>query len=98
MRYLYLAAPVLSWGGVLGLGFRVRLGVEPRRVLRAVVVTVPLFLVFDAAGVLRGWFRSSPTYHVVFFPPGIPLEEPLLLGFLVLLSVTLYRLAMRVQP
>ncbi|MDA8332617.1 MAG: hypothetical protein M0027_15715 [Candidatus Dormibacteraeota bacterium] len=98
MRYFYLAALVLSWGGVLWLGFRVRLGLEPRRVLRAMVLTVALFLAFDAAGVLRGWFRSSPTYNVVFFPPGIPLEEPVLLGFLVLLSVSLYRLAMTVLP
>ncbi|MGC8474404.1 MAG: hypothetical protein ACP5PW_08385 [Candidatus Dormibacteria bacterium] len=96
MRYLYLAALVLSWGGVLWLGFRMRLGMELGRLLRAMVVTVPLFLAFDAAGVMRGWFRSSPQYNVVFFPPGIPLEEPVLLGFLVLLSIFLYRLSMRV--
>lgn len=87
-----------SWAGVTWLGLRLRLGVEPRRLLSAIAVTAPLFLAFDAAGVLPGWFRSSPRYNVLFFPPGIPLEEPILLGFLVLLSASLYRLARRFRP
>ena len=96
MRYLYLAALLLSWGGVVWLGLRMRLGLEAGRLLRAVLVTLPLFLAFDAAGVARGWFQSSPRYNVVFFPPGMPLEEPVLLGFLVLLSVSLYQLSTKV--
>jgi hypothetical protein len=91
MRFLYLLALLVSWAGVLTLDRRLGLGVAGRRLLRAIAVTVPLFLGFDAAGALLGWFHSNPALNTVIFPPGIPLEEPILLGFLTLISVAIWK-------
>ncbi|MDA8331314.1 MAG: hypothetical protein M0027_08945 [Candidatus Dormibacteraeota bacterium] len=89
IRFLYLVALIMSWAGVAFFNHRLRTQVLGWRLLRAIAVTVPLFLVFDAVGASRGWFRSNPHLNSVIFPPGIPLEEPILLGFLVLISVTI---------
>ena len=98
MRFLYLLALLGSWAGVLALDRRHRLGAAGPRLLRALAVTVPLFLLFDGVGAARGWSRSDPALNSLILPPGIPVEEPLLLGFLVLLAVCAYRLASRVAP
>ncbi len=94
-RYAYLAALALSASGVVLLDRRLRLGAAGTRLLRAVAVTVPVFLGLDAVGAARGWFSSNPALNAAIFPPGISLEEPLLLAFLVLLSVVLWRAAVR---
>ena len=94
-RFVYLSAIALSATGVALAARRLRLGVAAHRLLRAAAVTVPVFLVLDAIGAARGWFRSSPDLNVAILPPGISLEEPLLLSFLVLLSVVLWRIAGR---
>ncbi len=96
MRFIYLTALILSWSGVIFLARRAGSEVVGRRLLRALLVTVPLFLVFDAAGAARGWFRSNPHLNSVIFPPGIPLEEPILLGFLTLISVAIWQGVRRV--
>lgn len=94
-RFVYLSAIALSATGVALAARRLRLGVSRHRLLRAIALTVPVFLVLDAAGAARGWFRSNPDLNVAIVPPGISLEEPLLLSFLVLLSIVLWRAAGR---
>jgi len=89
IRFIYMIALILSWAGVVFINHQLRTGVLGGRLVRAVLVTVPLFLVFDAVGASRGWFASNPHLNSVIFPPGIPLEEPILLGFLVLISITI---------
>jgi lycopene cyclase domain-containing protein len=95
IRFAYLAALAVSWAGVLVLDRRLRLGVAGPRLVRAVALTVPPLLVFDAVGAARGWFASSPDLNSVIVAPGIPIEEPVLLAFLTLLSVVLWRLFRR---
>jgi lycopene cyclase domain-containing protein len=95
---LYLGALLGSWVGVLALDRRFRIGVRGSRLFRAVAVTVPVFLALDALGAARGWFWSDPALNSLILPPGIPLEEPLLLGFLALLSATGFQLARRLLP
>jgi hypothetical protein len=65
--------------------------------VRTVLITVPLFLGFDAVGAARGWFASSPRLNSAIVPPGIPLEEPVLLFFLTLVSVSLWRASRRLH-
>lgn len=95
LRFAYLVALLLGWGGTLLLDRRLRLGAAGWRLARAIAVTVPIFLAFDAVGAGRGWFASSPRLNSVIVPPGIPLEEPVLLGFLCLVSIVLWRLSGR---
>ena len=94
-RFVYLSAIALSASGVALAARRLRLDVCGHRLLRAAAITVPVFLLLDAAGAARGWFRSNPDLNVAIVPPGISLEEPLLLSFLVLLSIVLWRAAGR---
>ena len=94
-RYLYLATILVSAAGVLFLDRRFRLGAFGPRLLRAVAVAVPAFLAIDGLGAARGWFRSDPRLSVAILPPGISLEEPLLLAFLVLVAIALWRGANR---
>jgi lycopene cyclase domain-containing protein len=95
IRYLYLVAIAFSAAGVLLLDRRLRLGAFGPRLFRAVAVTVPVFLAIDGLGAARGWFRSDPNLSVSILAPGISVEEPLLLSFLVLVSITLWRGASR---
>lgn len=90
-RFAYLGAIAASFAGVLALDARLGTGVRGRRLTRAIGVTVPVFLAFDAVGAARGWFYSNPERNSAIVPPGIPLEEPLLLGFLTLVSVVVHR-------
>jgi lycopene cyclase domain-containing protein len=94
-RYAYLTAIAASGAGVLALDQRLGTGVRGPRLARAVAVTVPVFLAFDLVGAARGWFASNPARNSLIVPPGIPLEEPLLLGFLTLVSLALRRGAER---
>jgi hypothetical protein len=92
IRFAYLTALALGWAGLLLLDRRLRLGVAGARLARAIALTVPPLLVFDAVGAARGWFASSPRLNSLIVVPGIPLEEPVLLAFLTLLSIVLWRL------
>jgi lycopene cyclase domain-containing protein len=94
-RFLYLAAILVSFLGVLTFDYRFQLWLPARRLLAVVALTVPLFLCFDLLGAARGWFASNPHLNSLIVPPGIPLEEPLLLAFLTVLSVSLYRTVAR---
>ena len=92
---LYLAAIAGSAVGVLVVDRRFRLGVLGTRLAVAIGLTLPGFLVLDALGATRGWFRSDPARSIALLPFGISFEEPFLLAFLVLLSVVLWRSAAR---
>lgn len=95
MRYAYLAALAVSWPAMLLLARRLRLGISGDVLARSIALTVPPFLAFDAIGAWRGWFASSPRLNSAIFPPGIPLEEPVLLAFLVLIALVLEAVARR---
>lgn len=86
----YLLAILLAAIGVLLLASRSRLGLRARRLVQAVVATVPLFLALDALGSARGWFRSNPDLSLGIVPPGVSVEEPFLLAFLVLVALALW--------
>jgi hypothetical protein len=79
---------VASLAGVLTLDRRYVRSITTRRLLRTMAVTVPLFLAFDVLGAARGWFASDPRLNVLIVPPGVPLEEPLLLAFITLVSIS----------
>lgn len=95
MPGLYLAAIVGSFVGVLILYRRLRLGLASRATVAAIVVVEVAFLAFDVIGAARGWFATDPDWVVALWPPGIPLEEPLLLAFITVWAIALYRLAGR---
>jgi hypothetical protein len=86
----YLAFILLSLAGVGVLARRFLPGLISRRLARPVVAVLVVVLGFDWIGASRGWFASSPDWVVASVAPGIPLEEPLLLAFLALLSVVLF--------
>ncbi len=90
MPGLYLLVILVSIAGVGMLAKRLLPGVVSPRLIRPVVAVLAAFLVFDTIGAARGWFASSPDWVVATVPPGIPPEEPLLLGFLALFSVVLF--------
>lgn len=96
MPGMYLAAIVISFVGMFVIDRTWHLGVVGRRLLVAVVVVELAFLlIFDVLGAWRGWFDSSPDWVVVIVPPGIPLEEPLLLAFLATFTLVVQALARR---
>jgi lycopene cyclase domain-containing protein len=95
MPGLYLAAILGSFAGVVLLDRRYQLGLRSRPTLVAVAVVQVAFLAFDLLGAARGWFASNPDWVIETWLPGIPLEEPLLLAFITLWAITLYRLAGR---
>jgi len=98
IRVLYLTAILVSFTGVLALDRRWLRCIAPRRVLRTVAVTVPLFLAFDVLGAARDWFASDPRLNLLIIPPGIPVEEPLLLAFITLVSISLLEAFRKSRP
>lgn len=64
-------------------------GILDRRLLRALLVTLPIFLVFDGVGVARGWFYTGPSLNVWILPGGISIEEVINLAFLTLFAIEL---------
>jgi hypothetical protein len=86
----YLALILISFAGVLLLAGRFLPGVVRLRLLRPIAVVLVVFLAFDVVGASRGWFASSADWVVASVPPGIPIEEPLLLAFLALFAVVLF--------
>ena len=91
----YLACIAVSFAGVLFLARRSLPGVVRARLLRPVVAVLVVFLAFDILGAARGWFASSEAWIVASVPPGLPLEEPMLLAFLAVLSVLLFEVERR---
>lgn len=95
MPGLYLAAILGSFAGVALLDRRFRLGLWSRPTLVAVMVVEVAFLAFDLLGAARGWFATNTDWVIAYWAPGIPPEEPLLLAFITVWAITLYRLAGR---
>jgi lycopene cyclase domain-containing protein len=93
--FAYLVVIVLSMAGMLAIDRRLGLGVRGRPLLVAVLVVEVAFLAFDLVGSARGWFESNPDYVIAIIPPGIPPEEPLLLAFLTVFTLVVFRLAGR---
>jgi hypothetical protein len=86
-HFAYLAYLVVATGGMLAVcAWR---GILNRRLLQAVLVTVPLFVAFDLLGVARGWFSTEPSLNVWILPGGVSVEEIINLAFLTVLSVDL---------
>jgi hypothetical protein len=92
---LYLLAIVLSLVGAALIDRRLRLGLWSRATAVAIVVVEVVFLLFDVIGSAGGWFASSPSWVIAVVPPGIPPEEPLLLAFITVWAILLYRVAGR---
>jgi hypothetical protein len=92
---LYLLAILLSLVGAFAIDRRLRLGLWSRATAAAIVVVEIAFLLFDVLGSSGGWFASSDRWVVAIVPPGIPPEEPLLLAFITVWAILLYRLAGR---
>jgi hypothetical protein len=86
-RFAYLAYLAISFGSMLAIC--AWLGTLDRRMLRALLVTVPIFFVLDLVGVARGWFYTDPSLNVWILPGGVSIEEVINLGFLTLFSVAL---------
>jgi hypothetical protein len=86
-HFAYLAYLLVTLAGMLAVcAWR---GILNQRLLRAVLVTVPLFFLIDAVGVARGWFYTAPSLNVWILPGGVSLEEVINLVFLTILSVDL---------
>jgi hypothetical protein len=86
-RFAYLAYLALSASGMLVIGaWR---GILDRRLLRTLLITVPVFLIFDAFGVARGWFYTEPSLNVWILPGGISIEEVINLAFLTVVAIEL---------
>jgi len=92
---LYLVAIVLSFVGAALIDRGLRLGLWSRATAAAIVVVEIAFLAFDLIGAAGGWFASNPAWVVAIVPPGIPPEEPLLLAFITVWAILLYRVAGR---
>jgi hypothetical protein len=88
-HFAYLAYLVIAVGAIVAEG--ARLGILDRRMVRSLLVTVPLFLLFDLLGVARGWFYTSPSLNIWVLPGGVSLEEIINLVFLTVFSVALSR-------
>jgi hypothetical protein len=86
-RFAYLAYLVIAVGAILAEG--AWMGILDRRLVRSLLVTVPLFFVFDLLGVARGWFYTSPSLNIWVLPGGVSVEELVNLAFLTTFSVTL---------
>ena len=86
-HFAYLAYLLIASSGMLVIcAWR---GILDRRLLRALLITVPIFLLFDALGVARGWFYTEPSLNVWILPGGISIEEVINLSFLTVLAIDL---------
>jgi lycopene cyclase domain-containing protein len=99
MPGLYLAAILLSAGGIALLDARFRLALwrMPGRTLAAVAIGTAFFLVWDAVGIATGVFvkGGSPLLLGLDLAPHLPLEEPFFLAFLCYLAVVVHAAARR---
>jgi hypothetical protein len=86
-RFAYLAYLVIAVGAIGAEG--ARMGILDRRMVRSLLVTVPLFFLFDLLGVARGWFDTNPSLNIWVLPGGVSLEEIINLAFLTMFSVAL---------
>lgn len=96
MNWLYLAAIIFSFVGMMTLDWRHRLAYwcDSRRTIMTVLIATVVFVVWDIFGISLGIFRSghSPYMSGIHFFPEFPLEELIFLLFLNYFSLIVYRL------
>ncbi len=94
MSFLYLAALLVSLGGMITLDRRFRLffWVDWRRAAIVMVVGIAFFLAWDVAGIdLQIFFRGNPGLLTgVLIGYELPLEEVFFLALLCYLTMNLY--------
>lgn len=99
MPGLYLAAIVLSAGGIVVIDARWKLAafVAPWRTAGAVVIGVIFFLAWDGVGIItRSFVKGDSTLFVgIDLAPELPLEEVFFLAFLSYLALVVYAGALR---
>lgn len=90
---MYLAALLVSLGGMLLLDWRHRLFLwrAPVRALLTLAAGVALLLIADWVGIVYGVFEIGETPYLtgIVLAPELPLEEPLFLLFLCQLTMVL---------
>lgn len=95
MNWLYLAAIIFSFVGMMTLDWRHRLACwcDSRRTIMTVLIATVVFVVWDICGISLGIFLSghSPYMLGVYLFPEFPLEELFFLLFLSYFSLVVYR-------
>jgi hypothetical protein len=86
-HFAYLAYLVIAVVAILAEG--AWMGILDRRLVRSILVTVPLFFAFDLIGVARGWFYTDPGLNIWVLPGGVSVEEVINLAFLTVFAVAL---------
>lgn len=96
MNWLYLAAIIFSFVGIMTLDWRHRLACwcDSRRTIMTVLIATVVFVAWDICGISLGIFRSghSPYMSGIYLFPEFPLEELVFLLFLNYFSLIVYRL------
>jgi hypothetical protein len=87
VRFAYLGYLVLATAGMLLESIRMR--ILDHRLVRSLLLTMAVFLAFDAVGVARGWFQVNPELNLWVLPGGISIEEVINLAFLTIFSIAL---------
>lgn len=99
MNLVYLGALLVSIAGMLVLDARYRLFLwrSPRRALLTLAIGTAALLLVDLLAIGLGIFRAgdSPLMTGVMLAPHLPLEEPVFLLFLCLLTMVVHELARR---
>ncbi|PZQ92054.1 MAG: lycopene cyclase domain-containing protein [Leifsonia xyli] len=97
----YLGALLVSIAGMLVLDARYRLFLwrAPRAAALTLLVGVGLLLAVDLLAIALGVFRvgDSPALSGVMLAPHLPLEEPVFLVFLCLLTMVVHGLVRRMR-
>jgi lycopene cyclase domain-containing protein len=97
----YLTALLVSTAGMLVLDARYRLFLwrSPARAALTLGVGVVLLLAIDLAAIALGVFRvgDSPLLSGIMLAPHLPVEEPVFLVFLCLLTMVVHELAQRLR-
>ncbi len=101
MNLGYLAALLVSIAGMLVLDARYRLFLwrSPARAALTLAVGVALLLAADLAAIALGVFRvgDSPLLSGVMLAPHLPVEEPVFLVFLCLITMVVHELVRRIS-
>ena len=102
MSLVYLAALLVSIGGMLLLDARRRLFLwrSPGRALATLGIGTAALLGVDLLAIGLGIFRvgGSPLMTGILLAPHLPLEEPLFLAFLCQLTMVVHELVRRMRP
>lgn len=98
---LYLAALLVSLGGMVMLDLRYRLALwrDPRRALLVLAVAISFFLIWDVAAIASGHYRAGQSEAMtgIMLAPELPLEELVFITFLCYLTLVLHGLVAAAQ-